>query len=280
MSKFAIDMLNGPIIGAMATGSQNATTGVLVLAGSSGRVDIQRAELFASAGTKALALQWFGGPHQTPGICEVPLETFILAIDYLAARGCQRFVIVGTSKGAEAALLVSIIDPRVDLVVAISPSSVVWGNVGPGIDGVSWPERSSWSFEGKPYAFVPADPELTPRYRDGLVSYRSLFEHCLQHEQNAIESAVIPVEKTSAHLILVAGGDDALWPSDIFARQISERRQRHGLSVELVFDAEAGHRVLLPGETTPRSTKHAHGGTDAADSALGNAAWQAIVKHL
>jgi hypothetical protein len=36
---------------------------------------------------------------------------------------------------------------------------------------------------------------------------------------------------------------------------------------------DAGHRILLPNETTPRSTLHAHGGAEAADRALGQAAW-------
>ena len=49
-----------------------------------------------------------------------------------------------------------------------------------------------------------------------------------------------------------------------------------GKPVSLVFHPNAGHRVLLPGETTLRSTRHAHGGNDTADMALGRAAWNAI----
>ncbi|MGO8657746.1 acyl-CoA thioester hydrolase/BAAT C-terminal domain-containing protein, partial [Rhizobium ruizarguesonis] len=87
------------------------------------------------------ALRWFSGEGQVPGICEVPLETFFAATDYLVELGCKRIVLVGTSKGAEAALLTAVYDPRISAVVAISPSSVVWGNIGPGLDGISWPER-------------------------------------------------------------------------------------------------------------------------------------------
>ena len=43
---------------------------------------------------------------------------------------------------------------------------------------------------------------------------------------------------------------------------------------------EAGHRILLPGEATPRSQLHAHGGSDRADAELGNAAWNAIVECM
>ncbi|PZM10887.1 hypothetical protein [Rhizobium tubonense] len=34
--------------------------GIVVLGGSSGRIDVQRASLFASLGIKSLALRWFG----------------------------------------------------------------------------------------------------------------------------------------------------------------------------------------------------------------------------
>ncbi len=139
--------LNGKVRGALLPGAAHSKTGVLVLGGSSGRVDIPRAGLFAQAGAHALALQWFGGTGQSPGICEIPFETFIDATDLLTSRGCDRIIVVGTSKGAEAALLASTIDQRIKAVVAISPTSVVWGNIGEGVDRIAWPERSSWSLK-------------------------------------------------------------------------------------------------------------------------------------
>lgn len=134
--------LSGAVAGTLFR-CPHATTGVVVLGGSSGRVDVGRARLFANQGSSALALQWFGGEGQAPGICEIPLETFFAATDYLIGTGCRRIVYVGTSKGAEASLLAAVHDQRINAVVAISPSSVVWGNIGAGRDGVSWPERSS-----------------------------------------------------------------------------------------------------------------------------------------
>lgn len=272
----SFEELEGPVKGVVVTGRNAGATGVVVLTGSSGRIDVDRARLFAETGVKALALRWFGGVGQSPGICEIPLETFCHATDYLISIGCQRIVFVGTSKGAEAALLVATIDPRVDVVVAISPTSVVWGNVGPGEDGIAWPERSSWSLKGLPLDFVPADPDLRPEYRDGLISYRRLFEHCLISHEDAVRRARIPIEKASAEIVVVAGGDDALWPSDRFARELVDRRKENGKSASLLYDREAGHRILLPGENTPRSALHAHGGRDDADARLGQATWQTI----
>ncbi|EJT05434.1 acyl-CoA thioester hydrolase/BAAT C-terminal domain-containing protein [Rhizobium sp. CCGE 510] len=255
-------------------------TGVLVLSGSSGRVDAARARLFASQGVTAMALRWFGGEGQVPGICEVPLETFFSAIDYLVELGCKRLVLVGTSKGAEAALLAAVHDPRISAVVAMSPSSVVWGNIGPGRDGVNWPERSSWTLQGKPLPFVSSDPNWVREYRNGLVAYRGLFERCLHVHEPEIEAATIPLERTNARILLVAGCDDVLWPSDKFAASIVRRRADSGLPTEIVLGETAGHRILLPGETTPRSSLHAHGGSHEADTELGRRAWEQILALL
>lgn len=259
----------------LRTKSDNGT-GVVVLGGSSGRVDVSRAELFARLGATAIALRWFGGEGQVPGICEVPLETFFAATDALVRWGCERIVFVGTSKGAEAALLAAVHDLRISAVVAVSPTSVVWGNIGPGTDGVSWPERSSWMLRGEPLPFVPTDSGWNREYRDGLVSYRSLFEQCLTAHRDKAEAAVIPLERTQAEIILVAGADDALWPSERFAASIAERRARAGLPTRLVMTEDAGHRILFPGETTPRSSLHAYGGNDDADARLGRLAWDQV----
>lgn len=60
-------------------------------------------------------------------------------------------------KGAEAALPNAIDDARVDYVIGISPSSVVWANIGAGRDGVEWPQRSSWTRAGVPLPFIAYD---------------------------------------------------------------------------------------------------------------------------
>jgi acetyl esterase/lipase len=272
--------LTGEMQGVLLVPDSLNEWGIVVLSGSSGRVDVQRASLFASLGITALALRWFGGEGQTPGICEIPLETFDSAIDELRQRGCQHIAIIGTSKGAEAALLVAARDDRVEMVIAISPTSVVWGNIGPGSDGVAWPERCSWTWKNEPFAFVPADPSWVKEYKDGLVSHRGLFEHCLTRFASYIPAAAIPVEQIDAKVVLIAGGSDALWPSEAFARSILRRRQMFGKDAELVYDADAGHRLLLPGETTPRSSLHAHGGSDEADERLGRSAWAVIIQAL
>jgi uncharacterized protein len=273
-------VLTGDVQGTLLRPTPRSDLGVIVLSGSSGRVDVARARLFAARGAVALAQRWFGGEGQEPGICEVPLETFFAAIDRLVREGCERIAFIGTSKGAEAALLTAAHDPRVDAVAAFSPTSVVWGNLGTGRDGVEWPQRSSWTRAGNPLPFIASDPYWKREYRDGLMRYRGLHEQSLRRFASEVEAATIPVETARAKFILIAGGDDALWPSDWFARSIAERLAKFGKQAVLLMHPEAGHRVLLPGETTARSALHAHGGTDPADQELGEVAWTAILAML
>jgi uncharacterized protein len=213
--------LAGDVQGTLLTPERSVGLGVVVLTGSSGRVDVVRAGLFASRGAIARALRWFGGDGLTPMIHEVPLETFTRATDRLIKEGCDRIAYVGTSRGAEAATLVAIDDSRVDVVIAISPTSVVWAG-----DGL--PPGSSWTRKGIPLPFVHYDVSAFPAPADGPVSYRRYCEESLARFANEVPAASIQIEKARARVVLIAGGDDALWPSDLFARSLADRLEAAG----------------------------------------------------
>jgi acetyl esterase/lipase len=243
-------------------------TAALLLAGSSGRVDVDRARLLSTLGATVLAIRWFGGAGQSPGTYEVPLETFTTALDRLAEHS-DRLVIVGTSFGAEAALVTAVHDGRVDAVVAIAPSAVVWAGVK--TDGLGRQRQvSHWTWEGRPLPFVPFDESWQPD-RDPP-SFRLQYEGSLAMRLD--EEATIPVERIAGEVVLVAGEDDEVWPSALFARMIADRRHAHGLPTTLVTHPRAGHRVVLPGEhVVTGGMRMARGGTPEADRRLGDLLW-------
>ncbi|MGW1188155.1 acyl-CoA thioester hydrolase/BAAT C-terminal domain-containing protein [Streptomyces sp. NPDC002559] len=274
--------LTDPWEGVLFAPAGGGDVGVLVLAGSSGRVERERARLLARQGFTALAIRWFGGFGQPPGICEVPLETFTAAVDLLRLGGARRVGILGTSKGAEAALLTAVRDPRVDVVVALSPTSRVWCNVGPGHDGAHHPYRSSWTWRGQPLPFVPMDDSWTsPEPDGGPVAIRGWYELSERTFARSLPDAEIPVESAAADLVLVAGGDDAMWPSLPCAERLARRRRSAGATVRLIAHAGAGHRPRLPGEgPAAASPRFEHGGTPGADALLGRTAWPHILDAL
>lgn len=250
----------------------------LVLSGVSGAVEEERCRLLAAHGVAALSLRWFGGVGQPPGICEVPLESFGPALDRLADLS-PRLTVLGVSKGAEAALLLAARDPRITLTVAMSPSSVVWANVGAGLDGATSPYRSSWTWRGEPLPFVSYDDTWTVPPGD-WPSYLGLYARSLRAFADDVDAARIPVDLIGGEVIVTAGGDDQVWQSDAFAAAIVKHRRDWGLETVSVVHPAAGHRPTLPGEVPPVGLGLAQGGSPEADAAHGVDIWAAVAKAL
>lgn len=242
--------------------------GALVLAGSSGRVDSPRAELLARHGVIAESIRWFGGPGQHDGPWEIPLELFLGRIADLA-RDCDRVLVLGTSFGAEAALLTGCHSPEVDAVVAFAPSDVVWAGVRS--DGT---QTSHWNLGGVPLPYVPFDEDWEPD--DDVPAYVGLYEASRKRCPARVAEAAIAVEDIN-EVVLVAGGDDQVWPSVAMSAAIRARRTSHGLKTTIVSDPTAGHRTILPGEpVVSGGVRMRRGGTENADRSLGTAAWAQI----
>ena len=246
--------------------------GVLVLGGSSGRVDEARARVLAEQGCIAESVRWFGGPGQHPGPWEIPRETFQRRVADLA-RDCDRVCIVGVSFGAEAALVTAALAARVDGVVAFAPSDVVWAGIDP-----AGRQTSHWSLDGQPLPFVPFVESWQPD--SDPPGFRSLYLASRAASPEAVAAAVIPVERVP-RLITVSGGDDQVWPSDLHAANIRSRRAAHGADTTAVADDEAGHRAVLPGEpVVSGGMSMRRGGTETADRRLGQAAWTRMLPLL
>lgn len=247
-------------------------TGALVLAGSSGRVDTTRARILAGADVVAESIRWFGGPGQHDGPWEIPLEVFL---DRVAAlrRDCDRVLVLGTSFGAEAALLTGAWSGEVAAVVAFAPSDVVWA-------GVTGDGRvtSHWTHDGSPLPFVPFDEDWTPE--TDPPAFRDLYRRSRARHADRVAAASIPVERIG-ELVLVAGGDDQVWPAVDHAEAIRERRAAAGLATTVVTDPEAGHRTILPGEAVVSAGQHMRrGGSEETDRRLGTTAWDQIRRLL
>jgi len=257
---------------------------VLVLSGSSGRLEADRARLLASHGAAAAAITYFGGPGQPAGLCEVALETFAPVLDLLAQRS-EHLAVWGASKGAEAALLLAASDERIRTVIAVAPTAYVWPNTGPGVDGDERPGRSSWTRRGQPLPFLPLVKDWQPsdaeRSETG-VAVRGWYEASLTAaSQEQVHAATIAVEDIQAQVVLVAGGDDRVWPSVPFAKEIGQRRAGRDFPTVLLIDEAAGHRVVLPGEAPGAGDGGLlRGGSPQADGRLGVRLWDVTRRVL
>jgi dienelactone hydrolase len=201
----------------------------------------------------------------------VRIEMFIDQLDLLRADA-DRVAVFGTSFGAEAALVTASLHP-VDVTVAVAPSSVIWAGLANG----EW--SSHWTHQGTPLPAVPFDPTWSPSTEPP--EYRSLYESSLDRDPEIAAAAAIRAERIAGDVVVVAGGDDRVWPSDRFASEIARRRTIHGRETTVVTHPAAGHRMTLPGESAASGgVAMARGGTPSADAALGALAWPEILRML
>ena len=251
---------------------ESATCGLLVLSGSSGRVLAERADVLVSYGVAALAVPWFGADGLPPSPRRVPLETFLPHLDRLASV-VPRVGVMGTSFGAEAALLLAIRDPRISLIAALAPTSVVWETSDQDADG--HPVRDAkWTWEGVPIPGVPyVDATMRGPFADAREWHEASLTVCRDPGRFAI-----PVDQIAGDVIVSSGGDDRVWQAQRFCEQIVARRRQTGLDTTHVHLDSAGHQVVLPGEApAPDRPGFPRGGSAQADAELGSAVLDALL---
>ena len=258
---------------------------VLLLGGSEGGLGAgaeRQARLLSEHGFAVLQLAYFGGPGQPKVLKLVPLETFDRGLAWLRARpevDPAKIAVVGTSKGAEAALLIASRDAGVRAVIAASPSSVVWS----GIDMSDFTPASSWSLGGAPLAFLrfgTPDPKKAQGLNYISEGYRLGLEGLAKEP-----AAAIPLERSHAAVMLVCGEADTLWPSCPMARAVEARLKAKPFAqpVALLSYPQAGHAVFgppVPADSPAFQTLGGLGGTPAGNGAAREADWPAALAFL
>jgi dienelactone hydrolase len=176
----------------------------------------------------------------------------------------ERIGIVGASRGAELALLLGSIMPRIHAVVAYMPSSVV-------ISGCcSGRGEPAWTIGGKPVAYVP------PR---------------LQGDFALRARAAIRVEQIHGGVLLISGTEDEVWPSDRMSAEIMDRLQRSHFAYpfkHLSYE-HAGHGIGRPYTSTTDVNSVRHpltgrlmrlGGTPSGTAHARSDSWPQVLAFL
>ncbi len=223
---------NSPVHGTIfrPRGERRGRAAVLVIGGSGGGEPWPQALAFAEAGVPALSVAYFKAPGLGSELQDIELGYFETAIECLVddlSLEDRKVVIVGTSRGSEAALLTASHFPTsVCGVVASVPGNITL---------CSWPPGgAAWLLRGVPLPYVTYFGPDTD-----------------------MPEALIPVEQIPGPVMLVSAGRDEVWPSTPMARAISERLDKLGHTFgHLLSDyPEAGHGLgfLTPAVRTSKS---------------------------
>jgi hypothetical protein len=219
---------------------------VLVLGGAEGGLTYAQkwAEVLTKKGFGVMALAYFGSEGLKKQLEEIPLEYFQRALDSLKTfQGVMmdKIAIISISKGTEAALLLASDNRSIRLVVAASPSHVVWQ----GINRADYSSiKSSWIKNGKPLPFVHYD------YSKGYYPIINFYLGAL--DKPIDEQTIIPVENSNARIVLFSGGQDQIWPSSLMSEAIKKRLKLKNHDEQLLSYnyPNAGHGFLIPYQTS------------------------------
>jgi dienelactone hydrolase len=227
---------------------------VLAIGGSDGGAGLAAmAGVLASHGYPTLALAYFHYPGRPGQLRDIPLEYFATAARRLAAEtGVRRgrVAALGYSRGTEAAMLLGADFPELVDGVVVYAPS---SRAGPGFPGG---RGAAWTRGGRPVA--PGTP--------------------------------IPVERLDGPILLLAGGDDKLWTSALYARAIIDRLDAHrfGHAHRALVYPQAGHGLgtfpfVAAGTVLVQPISGqllALGGTRPADAAARRDGWPKVLAFL
>jgi dienelactone hydrolase len=284
-----VTRFDGPMHGLLYTPAGSAPhPAVLVIGGSDGswgRPDV--ASLLASRGFTTLSLAYFGEAGLPTTLENIPLEYFRRALDWLAKQPSVTpdcIAIYAESRGTEPALWLAASDPRIKAVVARSPSFAFWG----GVTAHHWPGAAAWTNDGKPLPYIANRISIGFFMRAAWskitgtpIRQTELFRKNLADFGNTA-AVEIPVEKIRAPVLLLAGKDDQIWPSELMAKRIIARRGPR-IGDELLSYDDVGHPIpytYVPLGGDKGGESFAIGGTLQGEAGAQRNAWPHIVAFL
>lgn len=262
--------------------------GVLALGGSDGGTPEYFLNLCVPEGFACLAVAYWGTSDTQATMVEIPLERIERALRWLVGRADViapdgRAAVVGASRGGELALLLAATFPNlVGPVAAYTPSSVVW--VGLDLTQPTGPARSSWSYQGQPFPYLPFPANVPPAHSERGLSMLPISEAALD-DHDAVERAAIPTERAHGPLLLLSGGDDRVWAAGRMCGMIVDRMSRHGRANDVthLHYPHAGHMLfpyVRPSDAMFPPYPMDHGGTTTDDLAAHATAWPHVIEHL
>jgi dienelactone hydrolase len=245
---------------------------VLIVSGSGGGINEQRAALFVNHGYVSLTLGYFAYQDRPRYLTEIPLEYFEQAARWLQKQPAvdkEKLVITGASRGGELSLLLGATFPFFKTVVANVPSSQVWSGFG-GEDGFSKP---AWTHHGEPVLFHAADNEGEMEFElsqaaQEPIPLTPMFLKSLEDEE-FIRTSTIPVENIQGAILLISGDDDQMWPSTLFCERVTERLKKTGFTYPYKHCRYAGAGHMIVGGYMPLMPNHGLHPVDGMDYAFG-----------
>ncbi|MCC8102414.1 MAG: hypothetical protein LIP11_09230 [Clostridiales bacterium] len=186
---------------------------------------IKIAERFADYGITGPAVSLFGAAGLPDSPDRIPLEMFESALRCLADRGYSHISTYGMSMGSIFAALTAVYFGGVENVILVSPTHVPFEGTDKSKKHMSG--HSVATFRGEDIPFVSADfsdgkaakyqkaPAADYPVMGMWISYYNAYQDKVREQE-----AFLPLEKSNARILLIAGDKDEAWPSAYSVRKM------------------------------------------------------------
>jgi esterase/lipase len=243
-------------VGHMAEPEEKAAHSVIiVMGGEKGLLPgIKIAERFADYGIAGLAVSLFGADGLPKGPDRIPIDMFEPAIYYLKeTRKFAKVSIYGISMGSVIAALAARYIPGIDNLIMVSPSHVPFEGT---LDKKHMTGHSfvTWRKEEIPYVKPDFSQNKAMKYSYDARAGRNVMgmwsDYMDAYEDGERElQSEIPLDKTNARILMMAGTGDEAWPSE-YSVQYLEKQLRHAGYIndyKAVFYPNASHLLgMMP----------------------------------
>lgn len=241
------------------------------------------AKIFSSHGYAVLALGYFGMENLPKKLARIPLEYFFRSIDWAKKKqfiDSTKIIIVGGSKGGEAALLVASMRNDIKGAIAVSPSNVIWQGMAYG---------PSWTLTGKDLPYLKCSFSFSFIFKfmgnSKQVELLEMFKTIYTEDKSKIEQALIKVEKINGPILLIAGKEDKRWYSYYMCQMMKNRLDslKFDHPVERLYYNNVGHQVFGPHLSPTIYNKYDHlalGGKNSENSAAQIDSWSKTIQFL
>ena len=213
------------------------------------------AERFADYGILGLAVSLYGAPGLPASPDRCPLEMFEAAVNYIRnVKKIEHISTYGMSMGSIFAALVAVYIGGIENVVMVSPTHVPFQ--GTTRDKKKMTGHSVATWKGQDIPFVTADFSKVKamKYQSHpAAAYKVMGMWCAYYEayrnKAAEEKAQLPMEKTKARILLIAGGADEAWPAEYSVNYMEKylRQKQYQREVKVLVYPKASHLLgMMP----------------------------------
>lgn len=232
------NMKEHDFVGHLAEPDNGSDQAVLVIMGGEQSIfpGIKIAERFADYGFTGLAVSLFGadGIPDSPNQC--PLEMFEAAVHYLRKKkNIHHISTYGMSMGSIFAVLTAVYIGGIENIIMVSPTHVPFEGTAKDKKHMTGHSIATWKGQDLPFVTADFSKVKASKYQKHPMSdYKVMGMWAAYYDayqdKDREKKAMLPIEKTGARILMIAGAADEAWPSAYSVHVMQEYLERKNYS--------------------------------------------------